>query len=91
MRPALIIQNDVGNKYSPNVIVASITTAIPDASYPFLVICTPSESGLERKSAIDLASVMAISKSRLGDKCGGLTPTKMLEVGKAIKESLGLV
>jgi mRNA interferase MazF len=91
IRPALIIQNDIGNKYSPNTIVASITTAIPKGSnYPFLVICSTKDSGLDRQSAIDLASIMTISKARIGDRCGELTPAKMLEVDEAVKNSLGL-
>ena len=52
---------------------------------------TPQESGLDRVGVVDLASIMAISKMRLGDKCGQLISQKMLEVDKAIKLSLGLV
>ena len=90
-RPGLIIQNDIGNRYSSNTIVASVTTAIPKGvPYPFLVICSPSESGLDRKSAIDLASIMTISKTRLRDRCGRLIAAKMLEVDDSIKTSLGL-
>lgn len=90
LRPALIIQNDIGNKYSPNTIVASITTAVPKISYPFLVPCTAKESGLSHPSTIDLASIMTISQNRIGDKCGQLSQSKMIEVEKAIKNSLDL-
>ncbi len=89
LRPALIIQNDTGNRASPNTIVASLTTA-PNKPYPFLVELTSQESGLEKDGAIDLASIMTVSKARLGDKCGKLSPTKMAEVDKAIKVSLAL-
>ncbi|MDO8687700.1 MAG: type II toxin-antitoxin system PemK/MazF family toxin [Dehalococcoidales bacterium] len=89
LRPALIIQNDTGNRASPNTIVASLTTA-PNKPYPFLVELTSQESGLEKDGAIDLASIMTVSKARLGDKCGELSPTKMAEVDKAIKTSLAL-
>jgi len=89
VRPALIIQNDVGNKFSPNTIVAAITSAIVKP-YPFVVPIKSSESGLDRDSSIDLASIMTISKTRLREKCGELAPEKMLEVDSAIKESLGL-
>ena len=90
VRPALIIQNDIGNKSSPNTIVASLTTA-PNKPYPFLVELTPQESGLDKDGAVDLASITTTSKMRLGDKCGQLISQKMLEVDEAIKISLGLV
>ncbi len=90
VRPALIIQNDVGNRASPTTIIASITTA-PNKPYPFLVEFTKEESGLEKDGAVDLAAIMTIDKVRLNDKCGQLTSRKMLEVDKAIKISLGLV
>lgn len=89
-RPALIIQNDVGNRVSPIIIIASITTA-PNKPYPFLVEFTKEESGLEKDGAVDLAAIMTIDKARLGGKCGQLTSRKMPEVDKAIKISLGLV
>lgn len=91
IRPALIIQNNTGNQYSPNVVIASFTKSIPPKVYPFQVRCTPSESGLNIICVVDLASIITISKTRLGDKCGQLTPNKMLEVDEAIKASLGLV
>lgn len=90
MRPALIIQNDIGNKSSPNTIIASLTAA-PNKPYPFLVKFTAHESGLNKDGAVDLASIMTTSKTRLGDKCGQLIGQKMLEVDRAIKISLGLV
>ncbi len=89
IRPALVIQNDVGNRLSPNTIVASITTA-PNKTYPFMVRCTPEESGLERESVIDLASIMTVDKLRLGQKCGQLNEAKMEEVNRAIRVSLDL-
>ena len=87
IRPALIIQNDIGNEVSPNTIIASLTTA-PNQPYPFLVNFTANESGLDKDGAVDLASIMTIGKDRLGDKCGQLN--KMLEVDRAIVVSLGL-
>ena len=90
IRPALIIQNDVGNKASPTTIIASLTTA-PNKPYPFLVEFTPEESGLDKGGAIDLAAIMTLGKERLGSKCGQLTSRKMSEVDRAIKVSLGLI
>ena len=89
LRPALIIQNDVGNKFSPTTIVAAITTA-PSKPYPFMVRITASESGLTRDSMIDLGTILTIDQTRLGDKCGELSQTKMAEVDEAIKTSLAL-
>ena len=89
LRPALVIQNDVGNKSSPTTVVAAITTAL-EKPYPFLVQITASESGLPRDSMINLAAILTIDQTRLRDKCGELSQTKMAEVDKAIKTSLAL-
>ena len=89
LRPALVIQNDVGNQYSPTTIVAAITTALTK-TYPFVVAITASESGLSEDSSINLSAVMTISQTRLGEKCGQLGAAKMSEVDMAIKKSLGL-
>lgn len=88
-RPALVIQNDIGNQYSPNTIVAAITTA-PVKPYPFIVVITASESGLPKDSSVNLSAIMTIDQTRLRDKCGELSPAKMAEVGDAIKKSLEL-
>ena len=89
VRPALIIQNDTGNRVSPNTIVASLTTA-PNKPYPFLVEFTSPEMGLDKDGAVDLASIMTVSKTRLSEKCGQLSQRKMAEVNEAIKTSLAL-
>ncbi len=89
IRPALVIQNDIGNEVSPNTIIASLTTA-PNKPYPFLVVFTSKESGLDKSGAVDLASIMTISKTRLKGKCGELNARKMEEVNTALKVSLGL-
>ena len=90
VRPALIIQNDTGNRYSPTTIVASISTAL-ERLYPFIVRFTIAESGLEQDSAVNLSAILTIDQTCLGDKCGQLISQKMLEVDEAIKLSLGLV
>ncbi len=89
LRPVLVIQNDIGNKYSPTIIVAALTTAV-EKPYPFLVKVTAKESGLPKDSTVNLAVILTIDKARLGDKCGELSEAKMAEVDKAIKASLGL-
>ena len=88
-RPALVIQNNIGNQRSPNVIVASITTA-PNKPYPFMVSFSSKESGLPKNSAVDLGSIMTVTKERLGEKCGQLTPATMIAVDNAIGASLGI-
>jgi mRNA interferase MazF len=89
LRPALVIQNDIGNQHSPNVIVASVTTA-PSKPYPFLVNISTQESGLPKDGAVDLASIMTVSKGRLRDKGGHLSAVKMAAVDNAICASLGI-
>jgi mRNA interferase MazF len=89
LRPALIIQNNVGNKYSPTTIVAALTTAM-EKPYPFTVKVKAKESGLPKDSVVNLSQIMTVDKTRLNDKCGELNETKMLEVNEAIKASLGI-
>ena len=89
LRPALVIQNDIGNRYSPTTIVAALTTAT-GKSYPFTVKVTAKESGLPKDSTVNLAVIMTIDKTRLSDRCGELNATKMAEVDEAIKTSLGI-
>jgi len=90
LRPVLVIQNDTGNQYSPNTIVAPFTTSIPDTLYPFQVKCSPSESGLGKVCLVDFGAIVTTSKTRLRDRCGRLGSKKMLQVDEAIKVSLGL-
>ena len=89
IRPALVIQNNIGNKYSPTTIVAALTTAI-EKSYPFLVKVSTSESGLPKDSIVNLAVIMTIDKNRLTEKTGQLGKSKMAKVDEAIKTSLEL-
>jgi mRNA interferase MazF len=89
VRPALIIQNDIGNANSPNTIIASLTSA-PHKSYPFLVQITSKESALNKDGYVDLASLATISRSRLTTRCGELPPSKMIEVDRALCVSLGI-
>jgi mRNA interferase MazF len=89
LRPALIIQNDIGNEFSPTTIVAACTTATIKP-YPFIVPITSQESGLPRDCKINLSAILTIDKSCLGGKCGQLSEEKMDEVNVAIMKSLGL-
>lgn len=88
--PAIVIQNDVGNKVSNLTIVAAITSNLKVADLPVGVLITPEESGLPHKSVIHLGQIYTIDKERLQNLVGTLSERKMLEVNRAIEISLGL-
>lgn len=88
-RPALVVQNDVGNAYSSTTIVAAITSQ-QGQEYPFHVPITAEESGLRRDGTVLLEQIRTITKDRLVTKAGTLPSAKMREVDKALKVSLGL-
>ncbi|GEL15291.1 type II toxin-antitoxin system PemK/MazF family toxin [Pediococcus cellicola] len=90
MRPVLIIQNNIGNHYSPTVIVAAITAKIQKPKMPTHVGITAAETGVERNSVILLEQIRTIDKQRLKDQVGQLAPDKMREVDTALKVSVGL-
>ncbi|MCF8130900.1 MAG: type II toxin-antitoxin system PemK/MazF family toxin [Deltaproteobacteria bacterium] len=87
-RPALIIQNDIGNEKAPTTIVAAISTSV--RPYPMNVRVGPSEGGLERPSVIKTSQILTISKERLEKRLGSLSRERMTEVDRAIKLSLSL-
>jgi mRNA interferase MazF len=88
--PALVIQNDVGNKVGGLTIVAAITSNLKVANLPVGILITPEESGLPYKSVIHLGQIYTIDKERLDNLVGILSKHKMLEVNRAIEISLGL-
>jgi mRNA interferase MazF len=91
IRPALIIQNDTGNQYSPTTIIAPITSVSSNQKlYPFEVGVTPQESGLPNQSKILLNQIRTVDKSRLQKKIGTLPVAKMAQVDVAVKISLGI-
>jgi len=89
-RPALVIQNDIGNAYSPTTIVAPITSKVFSKEFPTNVQATPADSGLERDSTIMLNQIRTIDKSRIAKKIGKLSAELMKKVNFAIKASVGL-
>lgn len=89
VRPSLIIQNNIGNKFSPTTIIAAVTTAY-DRPFPFLVKVTAKESGLPQDSFVNVSRILTVDRERLQNKCGELSPSKMAEVDSAIKVSLAL-
>lgn len=90
-RPVLVIQNDIGNQYSPTTIIAAITSQISKAKLPTHVEVTSKRSGLERDSVILTEQIRTIDKSRLKEKVTVLDGETMARVGQAIEISLGLV
>ena len=91
-RPALVIQNDVGNRYGDLTIVAAITSKISAVLYPVEVIVQPSRAnGLQVLSAILLDQVRTIDKQRLLKRLGFVDPSTMHKVDEAIQISFGLI
>jgi mRNA interferase MazF len=90
-RPVLILQNDIGNQYSPTTIVAAITSQIDKAKLPTHVEIMAGESGLERDSVILMEQIRTIDKSRLMEKIATLNEELMKKANQAIEISLGLI
>jgi len=90
-RPVLIIQNDIGNAYSPTTIVAVVTEySDKKARYPICVSITK-DAGLEKDSIVNLAQIRMIDKKRLrGSLVATLSDEQMEKVNQAIKNSLAL-
>lgn len=87
----LILQNDIGNRFSPTVIVAAITAQIQKAKLPTHVEINAQKYGFERDSVILLEQLRTIDKSRLTDKITQLDDKLMSKVDIALEISLGLV
>jgi mRNA interferase MazF len=102
LRPALVVQNDVGNRYSPTTVVVAITRTIPPRPYPFIVVVEPEESGLPERSAVNCAQIATIQQSGPASRLrpargesevrplGQLSVEKMVEVDGALKFNLAL-
>ena len=88
VRPALIIQNDVGNQYASTTIIAAITTTLK--KYPVTVPLNRNEAGLKEPSMVNLAQMQTIDKARLMKRFGSLKAEKLREIDAAIRISLGL-
>ncbi len=89
LRPVLIVQNDVGNKYSPTVIAAAITSQVNKSKLP-THIELGENYGLSKESVILLEQVRTIDKTRLKEKMGHIDPKTMDMVNRAISVSFGL-
>ena len=90
IRPVLIVQNDIGNKYSPTVIVAAITSKINKAKMPTHIEIEGTRHGLTKDSVILAEQIRTIDKQRLKEKMGHLKSETMEEVNRAINISFGL-
>ena len=90
VRPVLIVQNDIGNKYSPTVIAAAITSQINKAKLPTHIEISAKEYGLQKDSVILLEQIRTIDKRRLREKIGRLDDELMQKVNEALSISFGL-
>ena len=90
VRPVLIIQNDVGNKFSPTVIAAAITSQHDKANLPTHIEVDAQGSGLIKDSVVLLEQVRTLDKHRLREKMGKLDPDSMSRVNQALSISFGL-
>ncbi|HET7626915.1 MAG TPA: type II toxin-antitoxin system PemK/MazF family toxin [Bacillales bacterium] len=91
VRPVLIIQNDIGNRFSPTVIVAAITAQIQKAKLPTHVEIDSKRYGFDRDSVILLEQIRTIDKQRLTDKITHLDDEMMKRVEEALQISLGMI
>ena len=90
VRPVLVIQNDVGNKYSPTVIVAAITSQINKAKLPTHIEIAGDEYGLSKDSVVLMEQIRTIDKKRLKEKTGHIDDKLNYCVNHALKISIGL-
>lgn len=89
-RPALVVQNDIANRYSPVTIVAAITSQFNESLYPTEVLVRAPEGSLETDSVVLLNQVRTIDKRRLTRRLGTLKPDTMERVDRALLISFGL-
>lgn len=91
MRPVLIVQNDVGNRYSPTVIIMAITSKVSKARLPTHIELPAGAYGLDLDSIVLCEQVRTIDKTRLCNKLGMLSSEAMQKVDRAIQISFGLI
>ncbi|HEX3037581.1 MAG TPA: type II toxin-antitoxin system PemK/MazF family toxin [Oscillospiraceae bacterium] len=90
VRPVLIVQNDVGNRFSPTVIAAAITSQRAKANLPTHIMLNAQDSGLARDSIVLLEQIRTIDKHRLKERMGCLDEMSMTQVDQALSISFGL-
>ena len=89
VRPVLVVQNDVGNKYAPTVIVSAITSQLGKAKLPTHIELPAEEYNLPKNSVALLEQIRTLDKRRLQERITMLSPVKMREINKALLISLG--
>ena len=90
LRPVLIVQNDIGNRYSPTVIAAAITSQLTKTKLPTHIDVYADKVGLVKDSVILLEQIRTLDKTRLREKMGHLDDLLMQQVNDAISVSFGL-
>ncbi len=90
IRPVLVVQNDVGNKYSPTIIVAAVTSQMNKAKLPTHVEINASYNGLSRDSVVLMEQLRTIDKKRLKERIGTLDSELIPDVNHALGISLGI-
>ena len=102
LRPALIVQNDTGNRHSPTTVVVAITSKLPAQPFPFVVVIEPAESGLPVHSAVNCAQMATIQHTGAASRLrpprgqsevrpiGQLSPVRMADIDRALRFNLAL-
>jgi len=91
MRPALVVQNDIANRYSPITIVAALTSTVDPRPRPTKVLVKAAEGGLSGDSMVLLNQIRSVDKRRLLKRLGKLSPVTLEDVNRALLISFGLV
>lgn len=91
VRPVLVVQNDIGNKYSPTVIAAAVTSKLTKAKLPTHIELSALDYGLSKDSVVLLEQIRTIDKRRLKERIGELPITTMKRVDDALLVSLGFI
>ncbi len=90
IRPVLIVQNEIGNRHSPTVIAAAITSQLGKAKLPTHIALAAQGSGLPKDSVVLLEQIRTLDKHRLRERAGQITPEDQKRVDQALDVSLGL-
>ena len=90
-RPAMVIQNNVANQYSPIVIVAAISSKFDDELYPTEILIRSGEAGLKQDSVVLLNQIRSIDRQRVSKRIGKVSEMTLKRADTAIKISLGLI
>ena len=90
VRPVLIVQNEIGNRHSPTVIAAAITSRLDKARLPTHINIRAADTGLAKDSVVLLEQIRTLDKHRLRERAGQITPEDQKRVNQALDVSLGL-